>query len=76
MPRANHPAINHTHNTPARHQNPLRLTREEVRVLQYYRNLSDPDREAVRCLLHALQEPQPELTRRSACTRRRHRPKL
>ncbi|WP_338722534.1 hypothetical protein V9L16_19175 [Pseudomonas tolaasii] len=40
-------------------QNPLRLTREEVRVLTYFRALSKTDREAARCLLHAMQKSQP-----------------
>lgn len=33
----------------------LRLTHEEVRVLQYYRHLSATDRVATRCLLQVLQ---------------------
>lgn len=40
-------------------QGVLRLTRDELRVLHYYRALSDDDREAVRCLLSVLQAPQP-----------------
>lgn len=46
-------------------QGALRLTREEVQVLQYYRDLSDPDRVATRCLLQALQRPRAELGRQT-----------
>lgn len=46
-------------------QGVLRLTRDEVQVLQYYRDLSDTDRVATRCLLQALQRPRPELARQA-----------
>lgn len=40
-------------------QDASRLTREEVRVLTYYRVLSDTDREALRCLLYAARQVDP-----------------
>jgi hypothetical protein len=46
-------------------QGVLRLTRDEVQVLQYYRDLSDTDRVATRCLLQVLQRPRPELARQA-----------
>ncbi|MCP1515476.1 hypothetical protein [Pseudomonas rhodesiae] len=48
----NHPPVNPTALTGT--QGTLQLTREEVRVLHYYRALSEDDREAMRCLLNAL----------------------
>ncbi|ROM56903.1 hypothetical protein BK649_01575 [Pseudomonas canadensis] len=60
----NHPPVNPTARTGT--QGMLQLTREEVRVLHYYRALSDDDREAARCLLQALQAPTPDLARSSA----------
>lgn len=54
--------------TPA--QGTLRLTRDEVRVLQYYRTLSETDREATRCLLQVLQAAPPKLARRPAKAKR------
>ncbi|WP_073525643.1 hypothetical protein [Pseudomonas fluorescens] len=62
MPIADHPPVQPVHRTNT--QSGLRLTREEVRVLQYYRTLSDTDREAARCLLQALQAVQAELAHR------------
>lgn len=44
----------------------LQLTRDEVRMLHYYRALSNDDREAVRCLLNALLVPQSQLAGTSA----------
>lgn len=49
-------------------QDALQLTRDEVRVLQYYRALSADDREAVRCLLNALLVPQLQLASKTATT--------
>lgn len=57
--------MNHSPVNPASRSNTrgtLQLTRDEVRMLQYYRALSDDDREAVRCLLNALLVPQSQLT--------------
>lgn len=64
--------MNHSSVDPARQSSmpgPLRLTRGEVRMLQYYRALSEADREAVRCLLNALQGSAAELRGHKA-----HRP--
>lgn len=55
----NHPPVTPTPRSSTR--GALQLTRDEVRVLQYYRALSDNDREAVRCLLNALLVPQSQL---------------
>ena len=57
--------MNHVPVDPTPHsstQGALQLTRDDVRVLQYYRALSADDREAVRCLLNALLAPQSQLT--------------
>lgn len=50
-----HSSVNPTPRSSTR--DALQLTRDEVRVLQYYRALSADDREAVRCLLNALLIP-------------------
>lgn len=55
----NHSPVNPTPRSSTR--GALQLTRDEVRVLQYYRALSGDDHEAVRCLLNALLAPQSQL---------------
>ena len=59
MPIADHRPVKALTHTSA--QTVLRLTRDEVRVLQYYRTLSNSDREATRCLLQVLQAEPPTL---------------
>ncbi|MCF5656233.1 hypothetical protein [Pseudomonas poae] len=54
----------------------LKLTRDEVQVLQYYRTLSAADREATRCLLPVLQAAPPEFGGRPAKAKRTPRIKL
>ncbi|MBY8954239.1 hypothetical protein GIV23_24515 [Pseudomonas sp. PA-1-2A] len=54
----------------------LRLTRDEVQVLRYYRTLSAADREATRCLLQVLQAAPPEFDGRPAKARRTPRIRL
>lgn len=66
MPIMDTPPVKPTPRTST--QGTLRLTREEVRVLHYYRALPDSDREAVRCLMQALQAPQPKLPQPPAAT--------
>lgn len=61
-----HSSVNPTPRSSTR--DALQLTRDEVRVLQYYRALSADDREAVRCLLNALLIPQLQLAGKTATT--------
>lgn len=68
MPIMDYPPVKPTPRTGT--QGTLRLTREEVRVLHYYRALSNEDREAVRCLLNALLVPQPQLAGHTATSAR------